>query len=100
MQPLLIQNVKEKTRDATMYTKVKKPHEKGNCYPITIDVATDMAYGENVEDFMGYIVLQGRNKVSILIDSWHDIDDDLKINIWTDITVCILNLYDLFYKYI
>ncbi|KAI5440642.1 hypothetical protein KIW84_010210, partial [Lathyrus oleraceus] len=35
---------------------------------------------------MGYIALQGRSKLSILIDSLHDVDDDLKNNIWTDIT--------------
>lgn len=48
---------KRKTRDATMYTKVKKAHEKGIRRPVTIDVATGRTYGENVEDFMGYIAL-------------------------------------------
>ena len=36
-------------------------------------------------------MLQGRSKVSILLDSWHDVDDDLKNNLWTDITIFILN---------
>ena len=60
---------KRKTRGATMYTKVKKAHENGVRYPVIVDVATDMAYGENVEDFMSYVTLQGRSNVSILIGS-------------------------------
>lgn len=35
-----------------MYTKVKKSHENGVCYPVTIDAVIDRAYGENVDDFM------------------------------------------------
>lgn len=61
---------KIKTRGATMYTKVKKTHESGIRYPITIDIRTDKAYEEHADDFMGYIALQG-----ILIDSWHKIDE-------------------------
>lgn len=44
-----------------MYTKVNKAHKKGIFYPVIVDVATSSAYGENVEDFMDYIVLQGRS---------------------------------------
>lgn len=44
---------KRKTRGATMYNNVKKANESGICYPITIDLRTDMAYDEHVEDFMG-----------------------------------------------
>lgn len=40
-----------------MHTKVKKAHETGVRYPVTVDVATDRAYGENTNDFMGYITL-------------------------------------------
>ena len=69
---------KRKTRGVTMYTMVKKPHEKGIRYSVTVDVAIDRAYGENAEDFIDYIVLQDRIKVIILIDSWHNIDDELK----------------------
>lgn len=74
-----------------MYTKVKKYHKNGVHNPITVDVATDRAYGEHVEGFMGYISLQGRSKVSILIDSWHDVDEELKNNIWTNVLVFLLN---------
>ena len=58
-----------KTRGATMYTKMKKAHENNVHYPVTVDIAVDMAYGEHAEDFMGYIPLQGRGKMSILIDN-------------------------------
>ena len=61
---------KRKTRGATMYTKVNKAHGIGVCYPLRVDKETSRAYGEHVEDLMGYVVLQGRNKVSILLDSW------------------------------
>lgn len=82
---------KRKTRRTTIYTKVKKTHEKGIRYPVRVDVATDKAYGEHAENFMGYVALQGRSKVSILWDSWHDIDNDLKDSLWIYITVFILN---------
>ena len=49
-----------------------------------------MVEGEKAYDFLGYIALQGRSKVSILINSWHDIDDELKTDIWSDIKVFIL----------
>lgn len=65
---------KRKNRGATMYTKVKKVHESDVRYSVTVDVAIDRAYGEYAKDFMGYVVLQGRSKVSSLIDSWHDVD--------------------------
>ena len=84
------QSRKRKTRGATMYTKVKKANESGIRYPVRVDAVTGMVEGEKADDFLGYIALQGRSKVSILINSWHDIDDELKTDIWTDITVLIL----------
>lgn len=68
---------------------------------------TRKTYGKNADDFKGYVVLQGRSKVSILIDSWHEVDGDLKDNIWTDITVfimsfliCFTSIYDhLFFQF-
>lgn len=67
-------NCRRKTRGATMYTKVKKIQEVGVHYPVTVDVAIDRAYGEHTDDFIYYIVLQGRSKVNILIDSWHNVE--------------------------
>lgn len=56
---------------------------------------------------MGYIMLQCRIKVSILIDSLHDLDDDFKNSIWTDITVfilkfmiCFTSIYDHLFFYL
>ncbi|CAL5201218.1 unnamed protein product [Lathyrus oleraceus] len=77
---------KRKYRGVTMYTKVKKAHENGIRFPVRVDFATDMAYDEHAEDFTGYVALQGRSKVSILLDNWHDVDDDLKNSLWIDIT--------------
>ncbi|CAL5204998.1 unnamed protein product [Lathyrus oleraceus] len=71
---------KRKTRGAKMYTMVKNTHENYGYYLVIVDVATCRAYCENDEDFMGYIVLHGRSKVIIFIDSWHDVDDELKNN--------------------
>lgn len=65
-----------------MYTKVKKAQEIGVRCPITIDVAIKRDFGEHAGDFIGYIVLQGRSKVSILIDNWHDVEKELKDAIW------------------
>ncbi|CAL5209896.1 unnamed protein product [Lathyrus oleraceus] len=76
---------KRKTRCVMMYIKVKKAHENGLRYPVTIDIRIRRAYGEHVEDFMGYIMLQGRSKVSILHRYWHEVDKDLKDAIWNDV---------------
>ncbi|CAL5187231.1 unnamed protein product [Lathyrus oleraceus] len=68
-----------------MYTTMKKSQETGVRYPVTIDSTTDKAYGEHTDDFMGYIALQGRSKVSILIDSLYDVEEELKDNLWKDV---------------
>ena len=60
---------KIKTNGATMYTKVEKAYETGVRYPVKVDAEIDMAYGEHDDDFLGYIVLQDRSKMSILKDS-------------------------------
>ncbi|CAL5214787.1 unnamed protein product [Lathyrus oleraceus] len=73
---------KIKTRGATILNKVKKVHESDVLFPINFDVRTDKDYGEHAGDFRGYLALQGRSKVSILINNWHDIDG----SVWTDIT--------------
>lgn len=74
-----------------MLTKVKKAYKSGVRFPINFDIRTDKAYGEHVGDFRGYLALQDRSKVSILIDNWHDVDSDLKDSIWADITIFIMN---------
>lgn len=61
-----------------MYTKVKKTHENGVRYLVTVDIEIGRVYGENVDDFMDYIALQSRSKVSILINSWHEVDKNLR----------------------
>ncbi|CAL5210978.1 unnamed protein product [Lathyrus oleraceus] len=68
-----------------MYTDVKNTHKKGICYLVRVDVATGKAYGEHGEDFTDYVVLQGKSKVSILLDSWHNIYNDLKDSLRTNI---------------
>lgn len=40
-----------------MYIIVKKAHQSGVRYPVTVDIDYGMSYGKYVEDFMGYIVL-------------------------------------------
>ncbi|CAL5208240.1 unnamed protein product [Lathyrus oleraceus] len=78
-----------------MYIKVKNAHKIGVLYLVIVDAATDMGYGEHTDDFMGYIALQGRSKISILIDSWHDVEEDLKDAIREDVHEgFIVNPYD------
>ncbi|XP_050875572.1 uncharacterized protein LOC127079195 [Lathyrus oleraceus] len=68
-------NCRRKTRGVAMYTKVKKAHETGVRYPVTVDAATGMAYGEHANDFMGYIVLQYRSK--------DDLVEQIKVGFFT-----------------
>ncbi|CAL5213650.1 unnamed protein product [Lathyrus oleraceus] len=60
---------KRKSRGATMYINVKKGHENGISFLVRVHVVTGKAYGKHVEDFTGYVALQGRSKMSILLDS-------------------------------
>lgn len=83
---------KRKTIGTTIYTKVKKAHESGIRYLIIIDIRTNRTYGEHDENFMGYIMLQDRSKVNILIQSWNEIDEVLKDTIQDDVKL----FYDLF----
>lgn len=52
------------------------------------------------EVFASWLILilevQGRSKISILIDNWHDIDGDLKNKLWTDIMVFIIYFMNCF----
>ncbi|CAL5213689.1 unnamed protein product [Lathyrus oleraceus] len=45
-----------------------------------------MAFGEHANSFRGYVSLQVRSKLNILIDNWHGVHDELKDHLWTDIT--------------
>lgn len=48
-----------------MLTKVKKAHESGVCFQVNFHVRICKAYGEHADDFRGYMVVQGRSKVSL-----------------------------------
>lgn len=37
------------------------------------------------------MLVQGRSKVKFLIDNWYEVDDDLKDQLWINITIFILN---------
>lgn len=60
---------KRKTRGATMFTKVIKAHENDVCFPINLCPRAGNAYGEHADNFRGYMSVQCRSKVSILIDN-------------------------------
>lgn len=48
-------------------TKGNKAHENDVRSLINFDLRTEKAYGGNADNFKGYVVLQGRSKVIILI---------------------------------
>lgn len=69
---------KKKVRGVTICTKVKKIPQNGVRSLVNFNLRTKKAYGENADDFKDYMTLQARSKVSILVNSWHDIDGELK----------------------
>lgn len=93
------------TFDATsINTKIKRKIEVSLCLPrlknpmktvfaprLILNLRSSKTYGENVDDFKGYVALQGRSKLIIWIDDWNEVDSDLKDRIWTDIMVFIMN---------
>lgn len=74
-----------------MLTKVIKAHASGVCCPVIFCLRIGKAYCEYVDSFRGYVIVQGRRKVIILIDIWHDVDGGFKDKLWTDIIVFTLN---------
>lgn len=84
---------KIKYRGSTMCTKVKKAHENDVRSQVNFDMRTEKAYDENADDFKGYMALQDRRNMSILIYNCHEVVGDLKYIIWTDIMVFIMNCF-------
>lgn len=73
-----------------MLSKVKKSHESSVRFPVNFEERINKAYGEKASDLRGYLTLQGKSKMIILIDNWHVVDGDLKDSIWIDIMVFIM----------
>lgn len=74
-----------------MLTKVTQSHESGVRFLVNFFLITGKAYGKHADIFRSYVVVQGRNKVSILIYRWHDVNGEFKNKLRIDIMVFILN---------
>ena len=61
--------IKRKIRGVTILTKVTKSHESGVRFLVNFCPRISKAYGEHADSFRGYISVQDRSKVSILIDN-------------------------------
>lgn len=62
-------NSKRKTRGITMLTKVTKTHESGVRFQVNFDVRIGKTFGEHADSYRGYMAVQGRSKMNILIDN-------------------------------
>lgn len=60
---------KIKTRGVVMLTRVTKAHKSGVHFLVYFCPITSKAYGEHADSFGGYMSVQGKRKVSILIDN-------------------------------
>lgn len=74
-----------------MFAKVTEPHESGVRFPVNFYPRIGKAYGEHVDSFRGYVLVQGRSNVSIFIDDWHKVDGEFKDKLWTNNVVFIIN---------
>ncbi|KAI5394589.1 hypothetical protein KIW84_061287 [Lathyrus oleraceus] len=77
-----------------MLSKVKKSHESSVRFPVNFEERINKAYGEKASDLRGYLTLQGKRKMIILIDNWHVVDGDLKDSIWINIMEVFIVLKD------
>lgn len=74
-----------------MTVALTKIHKTDNNLQVEFYKKTGRFYDENTSTFRSYISFLGRSKVSILIEDWDKVSDDLKTSIWEDIEVLILN---------
>ena len=59
----------------------------GEKIPIEFDSFYIVVDCEHYYTFKSYDAFLGRSKVSILIDDWKQVDENVKENIWTDVKV-------------
>ncbi|XP_058780070.1 uncharacterized protein LOC131653803 [Vicia villosa] len=57
----------------------------GQKIPIEFDQLTGKPLGENKTKFKSYLGFLSRSKISILINEWDSVDEDVKDDIWTTI---------------
>lgn len=74
-----------------MIVTLIKVHKTDSNLQVEFYKKTGRFYDENTSTFRSYISFLGRSKVSILIEDWDKVSDDLKTSIWEDIEVLILN---------
>ncbi|BAT74032.1 hypothetical protein VIGAN_01198300, partial [Vigna angularis var. angularis] len=55
--------------------------------PIQFDMSTGKVIGDNRARFTSFVALLGRSKVSILIDKWDHVPEEVKNQIWQTIMV-------------
>lgn len=90
----------KKQRGTTMMDKLTKVHNLGVKLPVEFSVFNTAMDGPNSSLFKSYVVLLGRGKVSILLDDWKDVSNEVKNSIWTDVQVVISIVIDLILRYI
>ena len=79
---------KRSQRGVTMmprFTSVR--NSSGEKIPIEFDSFYRVVDCEHYCTFKSYVAFLGRSKVSILIDDWKQVDEDVKDSIWKDIKV-------------
>ncbi|CAL5195472.1 unnamed protein product [Lathyrus oleraceus] len=68
-----------------MMATLIKVRNLGVKIPIEFRVFHTVLDGLNSSQFKSYIAFLGRRKVSILLDDWKDVSDEVKNSIWTDV---------------
>ena len=55
--------------------------------PVDIDVNTGVAFGPKADEFMSYLGVVSRERLSILINSWDEVSEVDRNMLWEDVLV-------------
>lgn len=72
----------------------------GQRISVEFDQSTGMPSGENKTKFKSHVAFLGRSEVSILIDEWDSVDENVKNQIWATILVIVIMFATIVFSYI
>ncbi|WVZ17512.1 hypothetical protein V8G54_010494 [Vigna mungo] len=78
-------SIQPKRRRATRLKDLTISRSADQRLPIQFDMSTGKILGDNRVRFTSFVALLGRSKVSILIDKWDHVPEEVKNQIWQTI---------------
>jgi len=75
------------SRGPTRLKRLALKRSAGEKTHVDIDVNTEVAFGPKADEFMSYLGVVARERLSILINSWDEVSEVDQNMIWEDVLV-------------